>query len=346
VATDLLARQQAGPARVVGSGVPRALDQMVAACLAADPARRPTAEALKRQLYRFVRRRVRWAWWALVTTVVVGGSLAGWLATRPAAAHESGPVATATPPVPALIHTPPRTADDHVARGFKFAAEGDADRAFDEFVAAHTHRKDGWTLALMGYAQTLAGKHDKAVGHYWQAIDEFHYNEAWVRNNRAYGMIRIAVNSPPALGPAIAEAEAALRLDPDLRAARFNRAYGRFFQALDPKSWTLPDPAVRAEIDRDLEPFLRDGPGAPDLYFLAAQVEAASGGADLARLAAAVTHLRRAVELGYPARMLSYDPVFSRHLGGRTDFRAVLAMPAALPPNAPVNLALAHPPGR
>jgi hypothetical protein len=108
----------------------------------------------------------------------------------------------------------------------------------------------------------------------------------------------------------------------------------------------LPDPAVRAEIDQDLEPFLRDGPAAPDLYFLAAQVEAASGGADPARLAAAVTHLRRAVELGYPARMLSYDPVFSRHLGRRTDFRAVLAMPTALPPNAPVNLALAHPPGR
>ena len=198
----------------------------------------------------------------------------------------------------------------------------------------------------MGYARTLAGKHDKAVGHYWQAIDEFHYDEAWVRNNRAYGMIRNAVNQPRELGPALAEAEAALGLDPDLRAARFNRAYGRFFQALDQKSWTLADTGALAEIDRDLAPFLHDGPAAPDLYFLAAQVGAASGGADPARLATAVTHLRRAVELGYPVRMLPYDPVFSRHLGRRSDFQAVLAMPAVLPPTAPVNLSLAHPAGR
>jgi eukaryotic-like serine/threonine-protein kinase len=331
-AANLQRQMQAGPPRLAALGVPGSLARLVRDCLEPDPLRRPSASEVHRRLQGILHRRTRWGRIFLVAVGIAASAVVGSYSVRSGIIHPNA--SNAAPPI---IGT------DHIAAGLRFADEGDNERAFSEFTTAFQLHPDGRSLALMGYSRTRAGKHEQAVGFYWQALTELKYRQPWVHNNRAYGMIQLALNKPNELGSAIAEAEAALALDPMLQPAHFNRACGRFFQRLNRDDWTLTDPDVVSAIQSDLDPIL-SGPGTPDLYFLAAQVLTASGARNSLQLEQAVICLQKAVSLGYPPSSLKFDPVFSKWLGNRDDFRAILRLPPSSPPAVLVNLALAKPP--
>lgn len=338
IAADLHRRQLAVAPRLRAVGVPRGLARLVDECLAADPARRPTAAELDRRLGRYVRRRVRRARVALAVVTVLVGSAVAWVAMRSGGGL---PPAVIGQPLPAPAELV--TAEDFMNHGFGLLGEGQWDRASDAFREAFKHRQDGRTTALMGYCRTRLGEHERATKLYLAAMTSG-YRPAWVHNNRAYGFVQWKMNTPKELGPAVTEADAALALDGDLDAARFNRACARYYQHLVPGEWVLNDPEAVAAIEADLGALLAKGPLAPALYLRAAQVWAASAAGDPARLARAVEHLQAARHLGLPLPDLKRDPILSRWLGERPDFLAVASAPAGTPAGALVDPGLAHPP--
>ena len=343
VAADLLARQQSGTRRVGGVGVPRVLARLVGECLAADPARRPTAAALARRLDRFVGRRARRAAWALAAAVAIGGAVVAWLATRPATGPETRQAAVV--PISAPAPADPVTADDFVARGFRFLAKGDWSGAFGDFSDASRLRPGGGTRALMGYSRTRAGKFDEAAVCYTDAIDKWGYRPAWVLNNRAHARIQIGLNDPKQLSAGLADAEAALAADPGLDAAHYNRARARYLTGLNRATWRLNDPDLLTAVETDLVPALAAHPDAPRLHMFMAEVFAAPDWADAARLNRAMDHLATAVALGRSPRTVGSGPVLRRLTEQGGNAARLAQAPVTRQPD-PADPGVAHPPAR
>ena len=209
VAADLLARQQSGTRRVGGVGVPRVLARLVGECLAADPARRPTAAALARRLDRFVGRA------SPAGRVGPGGGRGDRRRRGCVGSRRDRQRLTRLVRRRSCRSRPPRrpirsrpTISWPAAFGSWPRATGPAQ--FGDFSDASRLRPGGGTRALMGYSRTRAGKFDEAAVCYTDAIDKWGYRPAWVLNNRAHARIQIGLNDPKQLSAGLADAEAAL----------------------------------------------------------------------------------------------------------------------------------------
>jgi hypothetical protein len=261
------------------------------------------------ELDRFVRRRVRRARLVgAVAAVVLLGLAIGWFATRP-------------PAPPAR----PTTPDGLLDRGLESLAK-DPGAAERDIADAHRLRPDERSAALLGLCRSKAANHEAAVAWYRQAIGAPGVRPAWVHNNLAYSLVQ-GPAKPAAFQQAIVAATEALRLDPSMLAANWNRAWARLRAGLDKKSRRVPA-MVAAEIDADLQEVLSADPPVAELYYLAAQVYAASAADQPARYETAVKYLHRAVDLGLPPVGLSDDAIFKHHLAGRADFGTLVSRPA------------------
>jgi hypothetical protein len=338
VAAELSGRQAAGAPRVRAAdpAVPRRLARVVERCLATDPRRRPSAEAVRRELDRYARRRARLA---RVLAAGAGLAAAGVVAGLLAGGSPAAPVGAA-PPAVAPAHPAPLTPDDLIARGFGHLRTGDVSSAMKDFGDVYRGRPDGRTAALLAYSHSRAGQDRAAAELYRGAIDGYGYQAAWALNNRAYARIQLTPSSHKELSLAIGEATAALGLDPHLRAARLNRAWAGFLLHRDRKTQTLADPGCLA----DLEAVLAGGPPTADLCYKAAVILVAAGVGRDDGHARALGYLEQAVGLGKPAGILAGDPVFKVHLSGRPEFDRVLRLPRPARPGSAPNLHLADPP--
>ena len=314
VATALLGRVLTGPPALRAGGVPGRLARLVRRCLDPDPARRPTAAALARDLDRFVRRWTRRArvCAAVLTAVALIG--AGRAATQPPTPGSP----------PAGEPAPPRsmTADELVAKGLEqLQSNADVGPAAESFRQAFQLREDGRTAALLGYCRNRTGNHSAALGFYQEAITRG-YRETWVHNNLAFTLIQANLNNPRAVRPAVAEAQAAIDRDPSCRTALYIRAWARFMSSVDHGTGALSDPIVVVELDRDLAALLADPPDGFLPYVLAARIQVVAKDADAARLATAVGYVAKAVSLGWPLKSASGD-LFTGRLQDREDFQSI-----------------------
>jgi hypothetical protein len=257
---------------------------------------------------------------AAAAIIVLGGSAIGWEAMR----TEEGPTAAPTLPAPApsVVSLEPVTADEFIARGVR-RLEADPNGAFLDFDSAFKLRRDGRTAALMGYARSKAHSSPDARRFYALAIDQFGYRPAWVLNNRACEIIKTCRAESAQLAQALDDAEAALGLDPDLLAARYNRARARYFSRLD-QTWFLNDERILDLIEQDLAAVLAQHPDAMNLHMLFAEVLVAPAWADSDRLERASEHVVSAVALGRPAKTVTGGPILRRvtahpGLGARLD---------------------------
>jgi hypothetical protein len=312
IARDLLERQLAGAPRLPKS-IPPVLTRLVGRCLDPDPARRPSAATLRRQLDRFARRRVRAVRMLVASALILLAAAVGYEARS--AEPESAPATL-------MVMTPvtPQTADEYMAFGV-----AEIERGAPGHVAAMTHlgqafqlRPDGRTAALLGYAESRAGQHDAAVKLYHSARYQFGLREAWVCNNlaRAWGHPN---NEKQNLSAAIAAADEAIALDSDLRAAYLNRAMARYHRDLDKTTWMLPDPELCVV---DLKRGLSHYPESMVLQFMAAEILASAGETHHAE---AVACLREAVRLGRKPSSFAREPAFRKYLAGRADYKEVCA---------------------
>lgn len=344
IAADLLRRQLTHSPQFGGDGIPGRFCRLIRECLEPDPSRRPSAEALRSRLERLTGRRTRWGWLAVAAAAAtVAGAAIGREAMLPASTLDPSPVAAVAPQAPVAIV--PATADEFIARGLQFIAKNDSNAAFADFERAHKLRPDGRSLALMGYAWSKRGRHSHAMPFYTKAIAEFGYGPAWVRNNRACGMIQDHLNDPVALAEAEAEAQAALALDPNLRPAQYNRARARFLSHLDRKGWRLNDQPLLDAIERDLASVHADHPNVARLHVLIAQVLAVPDWADAQRLDRARGHIKSAIALGLPAKTVTGDPMLRRVI----DASALAAGSDQSPSTgrgAQIDLGLADPPAQ
>jgi hypothetical protein len=128
---------------------------------------------------------------------------------------------------------------------------------------------------------------------------------------------------------AAAEAEAALRMDPGLRAARLNRPYARFLEVYmrDPSGRPVADPGLVT----DIRIALGAGPKTQELYYKAAQIVLTFGGGTEETRAEAVRYLAEAVPLGRNPKPLAKDPLLTAHLMGRADFARLVNLPVPEP---------------
>src|SRR5262249_8459123 len=157
-------------------------------------------------------------------------------------------------------------------------------------------------------------KEDWAATLYGEAIAAG-YGPAWVHSNRAWSCTTIALKDPKKAAYfklAIEEATTALKLAPDLRAARLNRAMARYHAGFDTQT-----PAEREECPADMTWVTASGPGNADLYYKAALVFSAGSAGHEERYTQAVAYLRDAIRLGRRPNSLAGDPVLGAHLGKR-----------------------------
>jgi tetratricopeptide (TPR) repeat protein len=308
------------------AGAPAALAAIVDRCLAPDPAARPTMSQVRRELERYLARR-RFG-------RVVGVGLAAAVGLSLLVAHPTPPgrsIDEPPPPIPSPPAPRPNSAGAHFAEGVRHLKRGQVAAALADFDAADRLRPDGPTAAHLGYCQSLAGQHRAAVELYQRAIRDHRFAPAWVRNNLAYGLIK----SAPTAGSfrtARAEADAALALSAGLRPARLNRVYAQFRLELKEGKQDLTDAAALAEVDA----VMAEPSGSADLYAKAAAMTVAFGNGRPDCAGRAIGYLERAVELGHRPTAFASDPVLSRYLADRADYRRVLErLPGVVPGPVP-----------
>jgi serine/threonine protein kinase len=335
VAEELLFLQAGGVpgVRAANPSVPPALARLVERCLAADPAKRPTAASLARELEHHLRRGTRRArLLSLAGAALVGVGLSAWqVLAAPAPAPSIPPPPPSAPAPPAV----PTTAEEFFDRGVQFLRAGDVNPAVKDFGEAHQRRPDPRTRAFIAYCEARRANPRSAAAYYDDVMRQG-YNLAWVHNNRAAALIKMG--SAANLRDAIREATEALDLEPALRAARFNRAVARYHLNID-RNFKLADPDCLADLNAVME----TGPYSPDLYYKAALILAASGDGNEAQLSRAVSYVREVLLLGKSFQQLAGNPVLKRHLGERDDFRALASMLVSTPPQAPVALDVIDP---
>jgi tetratricopeptide (TPR) repeat protein len=383
----LLGRQQDGaaPVRQLNPGLDRAVARVLDRCLAHDPARRPSArelaEALRRALtppsraVRAVRAHPRaLTGVAAAALTALGLTLFGLAQAGPAhvrslqagqQAYRAGGYAEAAGHFSRVLELEGPSARVLYARGRAHYRLGKYDRAIIDLLDARERGKDGKTYAALATCYLPDGQrngYQSAVNYYREALGAG-FQAARVYNNLGFAQAKLGQ---------IAEAREsftqAIRLDPRLQAAYFNRAclsfrcripsaqgflsvqpcFGQFLPvslpvitlADAPGDWKRSLALLMDETIPDLEKALELGPESGELnlhaaraYALAAQLRPGLTGGKLSPdpdlSTQGLHHVIRALDLGCSADELRRDPLLHAGLGHLPGYRALRMRPAA-----------------
>jgi eukaryotic-like serine/threonine-protein kinase len=351
-AAVLLRRQQKGciPLRTLNPEVNRGLARLIESCLAFDPAERPTSAAvlaarfhhylaLPARLRRAAARRPM-ATAALTAILLLGvGGAAGGLATQDAPdvrAYKEGQTAFLNGDYPraekqfdlALRDC----SQDQGRRKYLLArgaaalrlAEADDDliqfsRAQADFVEANKQQADGPTLARIGYCSSRLRQHEMAIKQYDEAV-EAGFTSAGLYNDRGFSAWKTSD-----LERTRQDLDAALRADPNLQAALYNRA---LFSLRGRERNPLGGPRIPESALQDMRQAVEVGPADRVLYWYAAKMYAYAAQDDLpldgkGRAAQSLFYLRKAYDYGENAQHLADLPVFKAVLGSFPEFQSL-----------------------
>jgi eukaryotic-like serine/threonine-protein kinase len=334
-AEDLLRRQATACPRIRAANgkTPRALIDLIEACLNVDPAKRPSAEQFARVLTSHAVRRTRRLrkFLALALALAVAA-----IAGKEIVALTSSPARPATDVHAAHLENP--ISSDPFERGLYHLDRGFFESAIVAFDEARLTKRDGRTYAYLAYSHSRAAQHRKA-GEFYQMAIERDFAPAWVHNNRAYSLTQFAVNERPQMLVALDEVTKARALDRNNRAIQFHWAYIRYLVKQDANTKRLYDP----ECVATMRTVMADGPRDAEMYFKAALVLAAASAGHDELAADAVGYLHYAVELGKPIQQLRRERACQDFLSGRDDFKRLMAEPPPVRKDAPLHLELLNP---
>nr|AAX07511.1 unknown [Gemmata sp. Wa1-1] len=320
VAAALLNAQRTGhlPLAPLNPRVRRAVRAAIGRCLALDPQNRPTAAELVGLFTRIGAPRGRWF---VVSALVGAGALAlvlGYRAVWP-------PVSRAEPTVP-VPQLPPT---DSFELGTWWYERGQYELAAVEFQKAAAANNDGRAYGYAAHCLSASRVPRGAIAAADAAI-RLGYREAPVYASRAYNHFQIGN-----LKEAKADCDTALRLNPNLLAARFTRA-NVYLQMHYIGGEALP-PEATADIDR----VTAGAPNAPDAWITAAQIYLLAPDGGSAARDAAVQAIRQAVSAGSPPKVIESNPVLQMLADHPAYKDALAARPNQVAPS--INLHLANP---
>jgi len=327
MAADMLRRQASCGSRPTHlCGIPKSLARLIDSCLDPNPSARPSIDQVKEaiDLYRNRRRR---RWWSAGI-----GSIASCLACS-LAMQNAKPLAMQPSPIPSSLEAKPQNADEHIARGLRYLKADDFPPAMSEFGAAYRLSPDGRICAYFAYSL----QDQPAAQEFYQKAKAAGFSPAWVHNNLARALNLSGL--PEQLQEAVIEANAALALDPGLKAARLNRADARYKLSLR----HMEASPVSPESIADIEEVMRAPQETVLLYHKAATITVKFGGDREDCRARAVMYLKEAIRLGRKPEDLASDPVF-RPLVAYGDFNQLLGLTPGTPAKKPLNPYLTIPP--
>jgi serine/threonine protein kinase/Flp pilus assembly protein TadD len=341
-ASLLLARQREGcqPIRKAAPWTSRRLAAVVESCLAIDPSSRPTsAEAVAAALRSFLaaRRRARLAKPVVGLLFVVMAVVAGFGALpraptadeRGRAAFQAGDFAAAERHFGEALAADPNNSRSRWSQALTrlklseteppAEARSHVRLAMEAFSAADGDHPRPETLASIAYCLSRLSEHAQAVFEY-NAAETAGFGSAALYNDRAYS--RVCRNE---LGPAETDLAHALRLDPELAAAYYNREF------LTSLLWSRkPDAGLAAAGRAYAASAIERGLRSPDLFFDAARFTVVLGGPDATR--EALSLLRSAVKSGKDPASIKGDPEFRRALKENPEFQELVSQPATAQP--------------
>jgi tetratricopeptide (TPR) repeat protein len=314
-AARLLAAQKAGAA-ALPAHVPPAVRAALSRCLELDPVQRPTAAELAKLFGPTrppprTRRRLLLALAALSTALALASLIPG----RGAPAPQPKDEARAAPAEP-----PPPT--DAFARGVACFHRKEYVQGWHEFQRAGEEKKDGRAHACAAYCFALLKDHRAAIPEWDKAI-RLNYRDPAVYANRAFSYLQRGQHER-----AKADCDEALRLDPDLRAARLTRAVYHLRQHARGEG-------LAPEAVADIEKVLTGEPNTAEVWMTAAQIFAGASADRRDLLERAADAVRRAILAGKEPRLISRNPLLVKALGGRPSFQAALRTAPGVPQAAP-----------
>jgi serine/threonine protein kinase/Tfp pilus assembly protein PilF len=324
----LISKQREGPKPLRGRNrtIDPALDRLIARCLSADPNDRPaTARELAKEFAKLQATRHRALRWvtshvktvaAAVVLFVTGAATAGvQIANLPSPAvvhaengnklYHDGAYDKAIDEFSASLAAKPDQPDMWFARGRAYQKLGDFKHAAKDIAKANPD-SDGRAAASLAYCRSWSYAHADAVKWYRKAIELGHggVNQAAVHNNIALSLCRQGkLNDFLA---AEDEATEAIRKEPALRAAYYNRAWARYYLL-----YTFENGNSAAEGLADARMAISlGGGGTTTLYYTAAALCAAevnaAGNPDEHPLdGEGLEYVKKAVAHGYPVVKLA-----------------------------------------
>jgi tetratricopeptide (TPR) repeat protein len=338
----LLERQQTGPPplRAGNPKVSRAVAQLIERCLAFDPAKRPDAATLAAGLRRHfarprwsARRRAALLAASLLVVVATAGVLAVSSPSperdfrRGQEALRAGDWSEADRYFDRVLQADPSRADAWFAAGRGRLAQGEISSALRFFEEADRRRhRDGPTKDCLVYCLAAVRNHPAALGTFDQARG-LGYESAALHNNRAYSLLN---GKPPSdeaeralvFDEAERALEEALRLNPDLPEARYNRAKLAMRRSLSPPKSPLPSRAIE-----DIRYAMAHLPPSASLLMNAARVCAKASGPEAPDRDEIFDLLRQAVALGASPKWISREPIVLERMQGHPGYERMKEHP-------------------
>jgi tetratricopeptide (TPR) repeat protein len=322
-AAELLRLQASNRANVarLNPRVKPALRTLIERCLAQDPNVRPTAAELAAHFApsKPARSRRRLALVPLLFAVIATLSW-GTLSRQQTIDQDQSP-----PP----LFTAPVTAFD---RGLLFLEQGQHGMAAVEFLAAGRADADGRAYAFAAYCLSVR-KDSKGASTAADEAIRLGYRKAPVFANRAYN--RLLANR---LTEALEDCNEALRLDPELRAARLTRAFVHLQLHLQ-KGVQVPPSSIG-----DIERVLAGVPNTADVWLTAAQLYVFAPGSDPDWREKAARAVREAVLAGKSPDAIRRNPFLKSTLAGHPLYEEALGLkPGPVDPSINPQLCRPHP---
>jgi tetratricopeptide (TPR) repeat protein len=312
VAATLRAAQRMGvrDPGALNSRVRRAVREAVLRCLASDPRERPTAAELAKLFATPSPRR-----WALFTGPLLAG--VGVLALVLSYVAPGTPVPThepthdsppsAPPADPPAAHTP-------FERGLALYRQGQHGLAAVEFLAVGKTDQDGRAYGYAAYCLSAGRDPMSAIAASDEAI-RLGYRTAPAYANRAYNHFQSG-----RLKEAKADCDDAIRLDPDLRAARFTRA------AIHLQMYHLKGTAVPREALDDINMVTSGASNSPDVWYTAAHLYLVGAAGVPPSRDRAAEAIRKAVLAGKSPDSLRRHPLLKTALAGHPVYEEALTL--------------------
>lgn len=340
-----LAQRRRGPRplRQANPRIERWVAELVERCLAFDPDQRPqSAEEVARTIrthlgrHELLRKRSARRPWSqasvalLLLALGLGGVFVKSVPEQPDrleqgwACYRRGEYGLAVEHFNQAVRDTPDRAAAWLARGRAYQRLGDFTLALESYARADRLTSDGATRACMGYCANRQGHCDGAIYHYDRAVAAG-FRSAELFNNRGLSYFQIAQ-----FRRARQDLDEAIRLNPDLQAARHNRALLDLQKALSSPGY-VPTLGIA-----DIRQALVGGPASAGLHRDAACLYAIAARYDRTYLEAALHHAEEAVRLGQDPAALAGDRAF-RDLLDQPRFQALLSRPRPTqPPLKPV----------